>query len=156
LSSYVQRTKVGLEALRTKFHIGSDALGLKATRKGDMSIPPRFYVTLLPKGPRITVMYVPIFIYVQHPPNPLTLEGKRPIDMIATDGNVLYHSFLKTTTHRHDEGIAGQHTGHKGYYPFNYVEMALYVLYVLVGRACSYWKLLICRQGSLSIPITYL
>ncbi|MFC4102507.1 MoaF-related domain-containing protein [Paenibacillus xanthanilyticus] len=48
------------------------------------------------------------------------------------DGNVFIIHFFDAT-HRHDEGIAGQHKGYKGYYAFNYVEIApcVYFMYWL-------------------------
>ncbi|MCR2805707.1 MoaF-related domain-containing protein [Paenibacillus soyae] len=48
------------------------------------------------------------------------------------DGNVFIIHFFDAT-HRHDEGIAGQHKGFKGYYRFNYVEIApcIYFMYWL-------------------------
>lgn len=48
------------------------------------------------------------------------------------DGNVFIIDFIDPT-HRCEEGIAGQHKGHKGYYEFKYVEIApcVYFMYWL-------------------------
>lgn len=48
------------------------------------------------------------------------------------DGNVFIIHFFDPT-HRHDQGIAGPHTGFNGYYTFNYVEIAprVYFMYWL-------------------------
>ncbi|MNR13150.1 hypothetical protein D3C85_1295400 [compost metagenome] len=48
------------------------------------------------------------------------------------DGNVFIIHFFDAN-HRHDEGIAGEHKGYKGYYTFNYVEIApcVYFMYWL-------------------------
>jgi hypothetical protein len=50
----------------------------------------------------------------------------------SEDGNVFIIHFFDPT-HRHDEGIAGPHTGFKGYYTFNYVEISprVYFMYWL-------------------------
>lgn len=46
------------------------------------------------------------------------------------DGNIFIINFLDPT-HRYEQGVAGQHKGHKGYYQFNYVEIApcVYFMY---------------------------
>lgn len=67
-------------------------------------------------------MHHPHFHYVQHSHQIPAYAGKTyRYDYV--DGNVFIIHFFDST-HRHDEGIAGQHKGHKGYYQFNYVEIA--------------------------------
>lgn len=67
-------------------------------------------------------MHHPHFQYVQHSHHIPAYAGKTyRYDYV--DGNVFIIHFFDST-HRHDEGIAGQHKGHNGYYQFNYVEIA--------------------------------
>ncbi|MFB9324480.1 hypothetical protein ACFFSY_00810 [Paenibacillus aurantiacus] len=76
-------------------------------------------------------MHHPDFRYVQHGHGVPVYAGKT-YRYDYTDGNVFIIHFFDAT-HRHDEGIAGQHKGLKGYYPFNYVEIApcVYFMYWL-------------------------
>ncbi len=75
-------------------------------------------------------MHHPNFHYVQHSQIPVYVGKTYRYDYV--DGNVFIIHFFDPT-HRYDEGIAGQHTGHKGYYQFNYVEIApcIYFMYWL-------------------------
>jgi hypothetical protein len=76
-------------------------------------------------------MHDPHFHYVQHS-HPIPAYAGNTYRYDYLDGNVFIIHFFDAH-HRHDEGIAGQHTGFKGYYTFNYVEIApcIYFMYWL-------------------------
>ncbi|UJF31437.1 hypothetical protein [Paenibacillus hexagrammi] len=77
-------------------------------------------------------MYHPHFQYGQLS-HPIPVYAGKTYRYDYSDGNVFIIHFFDST-HRHDEGIAGQHKGLKGYYQFNYVEIAL------VFTLCIGWK----------------
>lgn len=75
--------------------------------------------------------YDSIFQYVQNI-HQIPVYTEKTYRFDYEDGNVFIINFLDPT-HRNEEGVAGQHKGHKGYYPFNYVEIApcVYFMYWL-------------------------
>ncbi|MBB3112401.1 hypothetical protein FHS18_004502 [Paenibacillus phyllosphaerae] len=64
-----------------------------------------------------------------HPKHPIPFYAGKVFRYDYDDGNVFIIHFFDAH-HRHDEGIAGQHKGYKGYYQFNYVEIAPHVYFM--------------------------